>query len=134
MKTLFLTIALSLAAISAEASNVVCALKESADPKNYSSVKIDLGKALEEAYNDDKGVSVERDHFSFTVYDPALEGKQLTLNVIFTENNHVEDEVANMTWEVDLAKAVKGQPILQEPLNWGPDETKIMDFVCYYNQ
>lgn len=124
-------IALFLLTTSAQAESLVCALKETKNPANYSSVKVNLEK-LEDYYYDQKGIDIGRkDNYSYGM-SVTRTGSKLEVDVTFTENKHVQDEVSSNSWTVNLKKAKRGEPVINEPLN--DERGHIMDFVCYYNK
>lgn len=124
-------VALFLFATSAHAESLVCALKETKNPSNYSSVKVDLDK-IEDYYYDQKGIDIGRkDNYSYGM-SVTREGNKLEVSATFTENKHVQDEVSSSSWTVNLKKAKRGEPVINEPLN--DERGHIMDFVCYYNR
>lgn len=115
---------------SASAAKMVCVLKESASPQNYSAVKVDLSQSSEDYYNDDNGINIGNESYSFGLQVES-KGKIVTVNAVFMENNHVQDEVSSGAWNFDISKAKFGVPVLQEDMN-KDDGEKLMDFLCYY--
>ena len=85
---------------------LVCAIKETANPRNYSSVVVDLTQPLEEVYVDQNGINVGEDHFSFTLEVTRPSEQKLELNVIFQENLHVQDEIGNALLEIVVSQNV----------------------------
>ena len=130
MKTALSALLLVLAS-AANASTLTCTLSETAQPTNSQSISIDLKQPLREFYAHDQSLDVGRDSFSF-IATAALEENILNLDVIFTEDAHVQDEVANMAWDIDLSQAKEGEVVVQEDLNWGPEEAELMDFSCVF--
>jgi hypothetical protein len=130
MKAVALTLALSaILTTTAQANQLVCELKENANKTNSSRVIVDLNAPLEDVYSDDNGVSVDYDHYSFTM-EVSRKKNLVELNVVFSENNHVQDEVSSAFWTIDLGNSQKQNPVIQEDLNYGPDSSKLLDFSC----
>lgn len=125
-------ILLSLSASVANADSLVCSLKETANPKNLSSVEVDLSQLQEDFYIDDNGIDVGPEHYNFNM-QVARDGQKLEIGVIFYENNRVQDEVANGSWTIDLIATKPGHPVLQEDLT-DDSNNKLLDFVCEYNR
>ncbi len=110
--------------------HIICAISSVKDARNYESVKVDLTvKELEEAYSS-KGLDLGKDNLSFDV-SVTREGKEITLDVFFYENNHVQDEIGGAQWKFNTAKVKKGVPVVTEPLEL--DEKHLADFTCLYH-
>lgn len=130
MKALILA-SMVLSSAFAQADTLVCAIKDAKNPKNYSSIKVDLAKIEESGYNDDKGILVGDNDFSFGLIVLKEKG-EVSVNAVFYENRHVQDEVASYTWDVKLSEVKKGKPVIEEPLEM--DDVKVANFVCYINK
>jgi hypothetical protein len=123
---------LGLATRAAAAENMVCALKSARSPSKYVSVKFDLEKERgDDEFEPSNGLDVGEANYSFDMR-VSSDGVEHTVEVVFYENKHVEDEVASFTWTVDLKKAKSQKPIISEPLIM--KEKKVADFVCYFNK
>lgn len=132
MKALILASVL-LTASFAQADTLVCAIKENANPKNYSSVTVDLENIEEGGYNDDKGIAIGENAYSFGLIVEKGEDKHdYSINAVFYENLHVQDEVASMSWDINVYRSKAGVPVINEPLE--EDDKVVFDFVCYHNK
>ncbi len=117
------------------AENIVCALKDYKKPQRYISVKLPIQKPFsEDSARPEDGLDIGRDNYIFDLVASWNEQnpKLLNIDVIFYENNHVQDEVASYSWTVDLATQEARKPLVEQPLS---DNGKfVMNFVCYYNR
>lgn len=131
MKTLLFALILGVSAQAHAKETIVCAMKDAKNPRNFSSVTVDLTKPLEEYYIDDKGVDIGDENYSFNL-QVSRKRNTVEIGAVFQENKHVQDEVGSQSWTVNLSKAVEGKPIVEEPFE--DDGVKKIDFVCYYNK
>jgi hypothetical protein len=130
MKALVTGIILTVLSASAFADTLTCTLQDSRNRSNISEVTVDLRKALPD-YIQDNGLDIGEENYSYTI-EFSGDKSALDLNVVFTENNNVQDEVSSGLWTVDLTSAKNGEILLTEEL--GNDGKKIMDFSCQYRK
>ncbi|MCX6126283.1 MAG: hypothetical protein NTV34_16240 [Proteobacteria bacterium] len=112
--------------------NIVCALKSAKNPSKFVSVKFDLEQERgDDEYVSSKGLDVGGDNYSFDMRVTS-DGVKHDVDIMFYENNHVQDEVGSSTWKVDLQKAKSQKPIISEPLTM--KGKKVADLACYFNR
>lgn len=130
MKKLILFISVLLTQ-TVHARSLVCESRAVANSKNSSKVTINLAGKLKEFYMDKNGVNVGTENYSFLIV-PTLKENFLTIDVTFSENNHVQDEVASQSWNINLDASANDKIIVREPLH--SDGLHVMDFVCWLKQ
>lgn len=115
----------------AHAGNLICTLSEYGNPKNASTVNVDLARPFEEIYLDQAGVNLGDENYSFD-FQLDRNGTHLSISAIFSENNHVEDQVAEGTWTVDLSAAPTQTPVIHDDLTNTSGRT-VLSFDCWVN-
>ncbi len=134
MKSLLFALTLFVAAVQAHAGeNLVCVTQEANNPANFFAYKVDLENMKDDNYmgSTDDSLNMGYDDFSYVI-DVYRKSTQLEIIVTFQENNHVQDEVGQYEFVVDLTKAQPGQHVLHEVLE--VDENSSINFFCYYNR
>jgi hypothetical protein len=129
MKTLSILLFWAAIAHAAQAQDtIVCSLTDSNNRSNLTTVIADLNHLEDEGLYSSDGIDIGDDNYSFDL-SITNEGRgSILVDVIFYENNNVQDEVASSSWEIKQ----KGLLVIQEHLNDDSDKT-IMNFHCDYN-
>ncbi len=138
-ETIFLT-AFSLLAFAQGAvagDNIVCSLqrvKAVAGQPSYVSAKLNLQNLSQDdsVYSD--SLFVGDDAFSFNMSASKEQGG-LSIDVVFQENQNVQDEVGSSAWLIsneEISSIQKSKKVVTEPLEM--DGKTVANFVCYYNK
>ena len=125
MKLVFLATVLC-AAVQASATSTLECTMTNTESGAYVQVQADLNNISEDGYVSD-GVDVGPENYGFMLMLERHQ-KDVLVSAIFSENNHVQDEVASGDWEIDLEKAKGGDVVLQEDLR--SQGRKVLDFTC----
>ncbi len=107
---------------------LTCTLSESVNPKNAIVVEADLKNLAADGLYSSDGLNVKVENYSFDLSITKQADGSILVDVIFYENNHVQDEVVSYGWELKE----KGLSVVNEPLIDDSDAT-VMNFVCDYN-
>lgn len=111
------------------ADSITCTLKSIENSKQKTNVELALSSAGAGGVESEGSVDVGDSNYSFSM-DIEASGSKYDLNVVFYENNHVQDEVGAMSCEYD-PNATDGE-FCQEPMEDDNGE-HVMDFSCRAN-
>jgi hypothetical protein len=107
-------------------SEITCTLSQAGKSENSIQVKANPNRLTNDGLYSSKGLDVGADNYSFDLTLTKVARGVVLVDVIFYENNHVEDEVASYSWELKQ----KGRSVIQEPLT--DSGATVMNFVCDY--
>ena len=90
-------------------------------------MEVDLNNLSDEGLYSGEGIDLGVENYSFDLSLTKESNGSILVDVIFYENNHVQDEVGSYSWELQH----KGLSVIKEPLQDESGAT-IMSFVCDY--
>jgi hypothetical protein len=127
MKSLLLAILIVSFSVPAFAKDPIltCTI-QNVKTKQKASVKLNLNKIAEYSGEYSKGIDSGKDNYSFGL-EVTKSGKDYDLNIVFQENNHVEDEVGSIACTYNAKIGTRS--FCYEPLKTSSDWT-VAQFWC----